>query len=108
MTVSAKMVEDINKLEHTIALYLSTLMPVDHLDRMGLEDKLSTVIAHTIAQTAVVFLHRHFATENPISAEKCARASQMCVSLVKHIGEKDFLFLDPVMGVCDLPNISFI
>ncbi|KAJ3537951.1 hypothetical protein NMY22_g5379 [Coprinellus aureogranulatus] len=100
MAVSAKMVEDINKLEHTVALYLSTLMPVDQLDRLGLEDKLSTIVSHTIAQTAVLFLHRHFASENPISAEKCARASQVCVSLVKHLGEKDFLFLDPVMGPC--------
>ena len=99
MKVSAQFIEEINNLEHVIALFSSTLMPIDQLDTLLLEEKYSTIIAHTLAQTAVVFLHRFFAAENQASNEKCAQAARFCVSMIKRIGEKEFGFLDPVIGV---------
>ncbi|KAF6761179.1 hypothetical protein DFP72DRAFT_1062206 [Ephemerocybe angulata] len=100
MKISAQMVEDVNKLEHAVALFQSTLMPIDQLDKILSEEKHSSIVAHTIAQTAIIFLHRSFAAENPISAEKCAQASRLCVAMIKHIGEKEFSFLDPIVGPC--------
>jgi len=99
MKVSAKLVADMNKLDNAVALFLSTLMPIDQLDTVLIEEKHSLIVAHTLAQAAILILHRHFAAENPVSAEKCAQASRICVSMIKSLGEKEFSFLDPIVGV---------
>lgn len=104
------MLEEITNLENAIALYLSTLMPIDQFDSMRPEEKQSVIVAHTIAHTATILLHRPFASDDPVSAEKCAQASRSCVAMIKRVGEKEFSFLDPFIGVgCvrDVPLNAF-
>ncbi|KAG5647064.1 hypothetical protein DXG03_001434 [Asterophora parasitica] len=92
--------EDIRALETSIAQFITTLMPLDQLDAISLEDKHTLLAAHTLAHTASIQLYRPFAQDNPIVFEKCSRSARACVAVIKHITERDFTFLDPIIGPC--------
>ncbi|KAF5380431.1 hypothetical protein D9615_004662 [Tricholomella constricta] len=92
--------EEIAALETSIAQFITTLMPLDRLDTISLEDKPTLLAAHTLAHTASIQLYRPFAQDDPIMFEKCSRSARACVTVVKHITERDFNFLDPIIGPC--------
>lgn len=86
-------------LEHTITLFLSTLIPVHQLDVVLPEEKHSLIVAHTIAQSGIIHMHRPFAEEVTVSFEKCTQAARACIAIIKHITEQDFGFLEPIIAV---------
>ncbi|RDB24708.1 hypothetical protein Hypma_007636 [Hypsizygus marmoreus] len=92
--------QEIQALENAIAQFLPTLMPVDQLDAILPEDKHTLLAAHTLAHTASIQLYRPFAQDDPVMFEKCSRAARACVSVIKFIGERDYGFLDPIIGPC--------
>lgn len=87
-------------LEHTISRFLTTLIPVHQLDGTIPDEKHALIVIHTIAHAAMIHLHYRFAPEDPLSHEKCLRAASACVTVIKHISETDFDFLDPIIGPC--------
>jgi len=92
--------EDMQTLEHTITLFLSTLIPIDQLDAVLPEERHSLIMAHTLAHSATIYLHRSFAMDDAMSFDKSSRASRACISVIKHISERDFAFLEPIIGPC--------
>lgn len=92
--------QEIQSLQTAITQFISTLIPLDQLDALLPEDKHTLLAAHTLAHTASLQLYRPFAQEDPAVFEKCSRSARACVSVIKHIGERDFGFLDPIIGVC--------
>jgi hypothetical protein len=53
----------------------------------------------------MIHLHRAFALSDAVSFEKCSQASRACISVVKHISDGDFAFLEPIIGVRALLSI---
>lgn len=97
---SVRFTEKMRSLEHTITLFLSTLIPVHQLDVVLPEEKHSLIVAHTIAQSAIIHMHRPFAEEVTVSFEKCTQAARACIAIIKHITEQDFGFLEPIIAPC--------
>ncbi|KAG2365372.1 hypothetical protein BDR07DRAFT_1374335 [Suillus spraguei] len=62
--------------------------------------------AHHLASTwdqphaAMINLYYPFGAEDPVSYSKCLRAARCLVSIVKHIADADYDFLDPIIGPC--------
>ncbi|EAU91627.1 hypothetical protein CC1G_09309 [Coprinopsis cinerea okayama7 len=100
MKISAQLIDGINNLERIINLFLSTLVQPDQLDTVTPEEKFNSIVAHTIAHCAMIHLHRPFVSENPVSVEKCAQAARACIALIRYLNEREFVFLDPIMGPC--------
>lgn len=86
-------------LEHTIALFLSTLIPINQLDTVLPEERHALILTHTLAHCATIYLHRPFALDNPISFEKSSQAARACVNIITHLAERDYTFLEPIIGV---------
>lgn len=95
----ARLLEDIRALENTIAQFITTLIPLDQLDAVMFEDKHVLFAAHILAYTASVQLYRPFIKDSATMFTKCSQAARACVSVIKHIAERDFNFLDPIIGV---------
>jgi len=64
------------------------------------EDKHVYIAAHTLAQTAFVQLYRPFIKDSTATFTKCSQAARACVSVIKQINERDYSFLDPIIGPC--------
>lgn len=47
----------------------------------------------------MIHLYYPFGAEDPVSYEKCLQAARFCVSIIKHIADSDYEFLDPIIGV---------
>jgi len=92
--------DEFQALEHTIARFLSTLIPVHQLDAAMPDDKHAYIAIHTLAQAAIIHLYFPSGPEDPVSYEKCLRAAQCCVAITKHIAAADYDFLDPILGPC--------
>lgn len=86
-------------LDHSITMFLSTLIPVNQLDAILPQDKHSLIITHTLAHTAMIHLHRSMARDDPISFDKCLQSARAGLALIKLISDQDFAFLDPIIGV---------
>jgi len=86
-------------LEHTITLFLSTLVPINQLDTVLPEERQSLVMVYTLAHSATIHLHRRFALEDSVSFDQCSQAAQACISVIKYISDRDFAFLEPIIGV---------
>jgi hypothetical protein len=99
-TKSSQLSDEIQTLEHTITLFLSTLIPITQLDAVLPDEKHGLIIAYSLAHTAMIHLHRTFAMGDAVSFEKCSQASRACISVVKHISDGDFAFLEPIIGPC--------
>ncbi|KAF9478626.1 hypothetical protein BDN70DRAFT_808426 [Pholiota conissans] len=97
---SSRMSDEMRTLEHTIVLFLSTLLPINQLDTILHAERHSMIMAHTLAHTATIYLHRSFALDDPMSFEKSSQAARACVSLIKQISDRDFAFLEPMIGPC--------
>ncbi|KAF9531595.1 hypothetical protein CPB83DRAFT_848430 [Crepidotus variabilis] len=98
--ITPRLYEDIRALEHVISLYLSTLIPIDQMDAVQPQERHSLIMAHTLANCATIHLHRPFSLENASSYEKCSQVSRICVSVIRQIAERDFSFLEPIIGPC--------
>lgn len=96
---SSRVSEEMRSLEHTIALFLSRLVPVNQLDSLLPEERHSIIMAHTLAHSATIHLHRSFALDDSMSFEKSSQAAQACITLIKQLSERDFAFLEPMIGV---------
>ncbi|TFK44660.1 hypothetical protein BDQ12DRAFT_29250 [Crucibulum laeve] len=92
--------EELRVVEHSINMLLSILIPINQLDAVLPEDKHTLVLAHTLTHCAMIHLHRSFAQDDSLSFEKCSRAARSCVDIIKHISDRDFAFLDPIVGPC--------
>jgi len=99
-TKTARLSDEIQSLEHTITLFLSTLIPITQLDAVLPDEKHGLIVTYSLAHTAMIHLHRAFALSDAVSFEKCSQASQACISVVKHISDGDFAFLEPIIGPC--------
>ncbi|TFK54579.1 hypothetical protein OE88DRAFT_1655324 [Heliocybe sulcata] len=87
-------------LERIITRFLTTLIPVQQLDGTIPDEKHALVVIHTLAHAATIHLQYRFAQDDPVSHSKCLRAASAIVTVIKHISEADFEFLDPILGPC--------
>lgn len=93
------LLQETQELERTIIEFTTTLMPLDQLDVVSMDDKHTLLVAHVLAHTALVQLYRPLAQDDPIMFDKCARSARACVAVIKHISERDYKYLDPIVGV---------
>jgi len=100
MATSAGFREEIQVLEQTLSRFIPALIPVHQLDATMPEDKHILIVTHTLAHAAMIHLYHRFAEEDPISYNKRLRAARGCVTIIKHITDGDFDFLDPIIGPC--------
>ncbi|KAG1725281.1 uncharacterized protein EDB91DRAFT_96957 [Suillus paluster] len=100
LAMSSAFTDDFQTLEHTIARFIPTLIPVHQLDATVPDEKHAYVATHTLAHAAMIHLYYPFGAEDPVSYEKCLRAARCVVSIVKHIADSDYEFLDPIIGPC--------
>lgn len=91
--------DDFQTLEHMIARFLSTLIPVHQLDATTPDDKHAYLTIHTLAHAATIHLYYPFGHEDPVAYDKCLRAARCCASITKHISDAEYDFLDPILGV---------
>lgn len=96
---STAFTDDFQNLENTINRFLPTLIPVQQLDATTPDDKHAFLTNHTLAHGAIIHLYYPFGTEDPASYEKSLRSARSIVSIIKHLSEVDFDFLDPIIGV---------
>lgn len=94
-------------LEHSIALFLSTLVPINQLDALLPGERHSVVLAYTLAHSATIYLHRGFALEDSMSFDQSSRASRACIAVIKYISERDFAFLEPIIGVWFIVSVRY-
>ncbi|KAG6850977.1 hypothetical protein H0H93_005846 [Arthromyces matolae] len=94
------LLQETHALERTIAQFITTLMPLEQLDALSLENKHTLIIAHTLAHTASIQLYRPLSQDDPVVFNKCSRSARACVAVIKHISERDYNFLDPIIGPC--------
>jgi hypothetical protein len=97
---TARFTDEMQSLEHTIALFLSTLIPINQLDTVLPEERHTLILTHTLAHCAMIYLHRPFALDNPISFEKSSQAARASVTVIAHLTERDYTFLEPIIGPC--------
>ncbi|KAG1889873.1 hypothetical protein F4604DRAFT_1876620 [Suillus subluteus] len=86
LAMSNAFTDDFQTLEHTIARFIPTLIPVHQLD--------------ATLTPAMINLYYPFGADDPISYDKCLRAARCLVSIIKHIADADYEFLDPIIGPC--------
>ena len=87
-------------MENTIIRFASALLPIQQLNAALAEDKHSLIVVHTLAQAAIIRLHFRFSDNNPLRHERCLRAARACLFVIRHVGEADYDYLDPIVGVC--------
>ncbi|KAJ7141101.1 hypothetical protein C8R44DRAFT_866755 [Mycena epipterygia] len=92
--------QEVHSLELMITAFLSTLPPLHQLDTAGSEDKPTLIAVHTLAHTAMIHLYQRFAPDDLVSYDKCAHAARACSTVITHITNPDFAFLDPILGPC--------
>jgi hypothetical protein len=96
---STAFTDDFQNLEHTITRFVPTLIPVQQLDATSPQNKHAFLTNHTLAHAAIIHLYYPFGTEDPTSYEKCLRAARSIVTVINHLSEVDYDFLDPIIGV---------
>ncbi|KAJ7252117.1 hypothetical protein B0H12DRAFT_1233997 [Mycena haematopus] len=92
--------QEIQALDLTIDTFVSTLPPLHQLATMGSEDRYVLITVHTLTQAAIIHLHQRFAPNDPVSYDKCSRAARTCGTIITHLTDPDFVFLDPILGPC--------
>ncbi|KAG1844338.1 hypothetical protein DFJ58DRAFT_29242 [Suillus subalutaceus] len=100
LAMSNTFTDDFQTLEHTIARFIPTLIPVHQLDATVPDEKHAYIATHTLAHAAMINLYYPFGADDPISYDKCLRAARCLVSIIKHIADADYEFLDPIIGPC--------
>ncbi|THH14900.1 hypothetical protein EW146_g5492 [Bondarzewia mesenterica] len=92
--------EESQALENTILRFASSLLPLHQLNGTLADAKHSLIVVHTLAQAAFIRLHYRFGEADHIRHEKCLRASRTCLLVIRHIGDADYDYLDPILGSC--------
>lgn len=92
--------DEVANLDQTTSLFLSMLIPINQLNQVIPEERQSLILAHTLANYAMIHLHHATAHDNSVSFAKCSRAARACVSVMKQINDQDYPFLDPVLAPC--------
>ncbi|KAH7912432.1 hypothetical protein BJ138DRAFT_1004480 [Hygrophoropsis aurantiaca] len=100
LALSSAFTDDFQHLEHTIARFLPTLIPAHQLDAIMPHDKHAFLTTHTLAHAAMIHLYYPLGQDDPVSYDKCLTAARCCVSIIKHIADTDYDFLDPIVGPC--------
>ncbi|KAG6920237.1 hypothetical protein DXG01_005006 [Tephrocybe rancida] len=100
MKEPSALLQETQVLEAAIAQFITTLMPLDQLDTVSLEDKHTLLAAHTLAHTASIQLYRPLAQDDHVILDKCAQSARACVAVIKHISDRDYNYLDPIIGPC--------
>ncbi|KAJ7646575.1 hypothetical protein FB45DRAFT_177962 [Roridomyces roridus] len=90
--------QEIHDLELTITAFVATLPSLHSLTSSEERPMLLTV--HTLAHAALIHLYQPFAPDDPVSYDKCSRAARACGSIITHITDSDFAYLDPILGPC--------
>ncbi|KAJ7233912.1 hypothetical protein C8J57DRAFT_1249569 [Mycena rebaudengoi] len=97
---SEAFLEEIQSLELVIAGFMSTLPPVQQLGIASAEDRPILIATHTLAHAAMIHLYQPFASDDPLSYDKCSQAARACGEVITQIIDSDFAFLDPILGPC--------
>ncbi|TFY71620.1 hypothetical protein EVG20_g1379 [Dentipellis fragilis] len=92
--------DETQALENTIMRFSSSLLPVHQLNATLAVDRHALLVIHTLAQTALIRLHYRFAESDPMRHERCLQAARACVFIIRHIGDADYDYLDPIIGSC--------
>ncbi|KAF9452357.1 hypothetical protein P691DRAFT_784501 [Macrolepiota fuliginosa MF-IS2] len=100
MKQNGRFSDEVANLDQTICLFISMLVPISQLNRVIAEERQSLILAHTLANCAMIHLHRAPAHDDSSSFEKCSHAARACVTVIKHIDNQDSPFLDPVLAPC--------
>ncbi|KAJ7782518.1 hypothetical protein DFH07DRAFT_324892 [Mycena maculata] len=87
-------------LDLTISAFISTLPPLHQLPSTGSEEKPILITVHTLAHAATIHLHQRLAPTHAVSYDKCSHAARACSTIITHITDSDFAFLDPILGPC--------
>lgn len=95
-------------LENTIQRFTASLLPLHQLNGTLAESKHSLIVVHTLAQAALVRLHYRFSENNHLRHEKCLQAARACLLIIRHIGDADYDYLDPIIGVSTTYIYSFL
>jgi hypothetical protein len=98
--LSNNLQEEIQALEITITRFLQTLIPVHQLEASNPVDKHTLIVTHTLAHASVLHLYERLARDDHVAYDKCHRAASAIASIVKHISEQDYDYLEPVVGPC--------
>jgi hypothetical protein len=99
MASSNALREEFQTLEHTIVRFIAGLVPAHQLEAALPEDKHILIVCHSLSQSALIHLYFRFGQDDSASYEKSLRAARSCISIIKHIADADFDFLDPIIGV---------
>lgn len=91
--------DEVTNLDQTTGLFLSMLIPINQLNQIIPEERQSLILAHTLANYALIHLHHATAHDNSVSFAKCSRAARACVNVMKQINDQDYPFLDPILAV---------
>ncbi|KAG6336646.1 hypothetical protein ID866_2453 [Astraeus odoratus] len=92
--------DEFQALEHAIARFVSSQIPIHQLDVAMPEDRQACITAYTLANVAMIQLNYPLGNNDPTAYEKCLRAARGCVSIAKFIVDTDYDFLDPILGAC--------
>jgi len=92
--------EEIMTLEHTISRFTTTLIPPHQLDATTPEAKRALVVIHSLANAAMIHLYFRLSQGDSVAYDKSLRAARACVNVIKYIADKEFDFLDPIIGPC--------
>lgn len=99
MKQNGRFSDEVTALEQTISLFLSMLVPINQLNQVIPEERQNLILAHTLANCAMIHLHRASPHGSSVSFEKCPHAARTCVNVMKQIVDQDYPFLDPVLAV---------
>ncbi|TFY82400.1 hypothetical protein EWM64_g1612 [Hericium alpestre] len=100
VALSETLDEETQALENTVIRFSSSLLPVHQLNATLAVDKHALIVIHTLAQAALIRLHYRFGETDPMRHEKCLQAARACVFIIRHIGDADYDYLDPIIGSC--------
>ncbi|TFK74266.1 hypothetical protein BDN72DRAFT_789479 [Pluteus cervinus] len=92
--------EEVQTLEHSIAQYLLSLVPVQQLSTTQSEDRYIYFTTHILTHASVLRLYGRFASEDSVAFSKCSHAARAVVSIIRHIADQDLMFLDPIVVPC--------
>ncbi|EIM82869.1 uncharacterized protein STEHIDRAFT_124203 [Stereum hirsutum FP-91666 SS1] len=92
--------EETQTFENAIVRFSNSLLPVQQLHGTLPADKHSLIVVHTLVQAAIIRLHYRSGEDDHLRHEKCMRAARTCLFIIRHIGDSDYDFLDPIIGSC--------
>jgi hypothetical protein len=92
--------DDVQAFESVINQFTPTLVPLYQVNGLSVEEKSTLITAHTLVQAAIIQLYRRFSRDDMMSYDKCVNAAKGIVSVMKHVSDTDYPYLDPIVGPC--------